>query len=699
MKTKLLLFAICYLPIALFAQTSQTGSDYIARRIQLTLSNAPQPVTNASVSVSGNPGPATYYYWIVTQNSLGASSPAGPFQVINAPNTLTVSNFNQISWATAPGGATYDVLRTSNTGPPFAACNCAVATAVTGNSVNDQSNALSSYTVNTLDPSSLVVVLQNIGGALSPGTPQILPALTVTGNASIKGPRPWVDVTAFGAKGDASTDDTTSIQNAINFACTGTTSAPVANLCPNAVSGTAVGGEVYLPAGDYHTSAPLLLYGGIRLVGAGKLATKITKTTNTAGSGSITAGTGVGRSPTACGGGTCVDSFAVDSIISVPYISSGNTDYAYRWTIRDMALYGSGTNGTKYGIYAPRSAQAEIKNLYIFMNCSQGAPANCGSVQGNGFWTEDAWLMRHEGNTVDSSWIGWNHVNDGSNIGAGTSSIFSDDWGVNIGCSGFHIFGLSYSNMNANAVDNFNKKGTDLAASDLTCEPYSFNTASGMSINGGGAENVTGGIMYAAASSITISGGFKTFSQTGYTSAGTFATIYMDSAATVTMNGTSFSAVTSPGNIFNIVLQGGSTLIDTNSSLPSGGNTFIGYGGGSTKIDTNNSGITLTNGSGTQNITATSNLTKTIANGTAAMTTAGIGTGACGTTVTVAGTGILTTDTIDISHNAPVTIGNGGGLTLNAWPTAGNVNFNYCNSAAGTITPTAMTVNWSVRRP
>jgi hypothetical protein len=92
-------------------------------------------------------------------------------------------------------------------------------------------------------------------------------------------------------------------------------------------------------------------------------------------------------------------------------------------------------------------------------------------------------------------------------------------------------------------------------------------------------------------------------------------------------------------------------------------------------------------------------LPMTIANGTAAMTTAGIATGACGTTVTVAATGVLTTDVIDWARNAAATIGNGGGLTLNAWPTSGNVNFNYCNSSAGTITPTAMTVNWSVRRP
>ena len=68
---------------------------------------------------------------------------------------------------------------------------------------------------------------------LSPGT------LNVTGNENIAGPRPRVDVTAFGAKGDNSTDDTVAIQNAINAACTGT-----------------YGGTVFFPPGTYIVSQP-----------------------------------------------------------------------------------------------------------------------------------------------------------------------------------------------------------------------------------------------------------------------------------------------------------------------------------------------------------------------------------------------------------------------------------------------------------
>lgn len=92
------------------------------------------------------------------------------------------------------------------------------------------------------------------------------------------------------------------------------------------------------------------------------------------------------------------------------------------------------------------------------------------------------------------------------------------------------------------------------------------------------------------------------------------------------------------------------------------------------------------------------NMPYVIASGTSAMTTAAVAGGACGTTVTTAATGALTTDSIEVARNAAATAANGGLLALNWWVTAGNVNFNYCNGGTVSNTPTAMTINWRVIR-
>lgn len=164
MKRLLLLLLMsveCCLPSAAFPQTGETATDVFAKRVQVALLNPPVKVSNASVGVSGNPGPATYFYWIVTNTAVGASSPAGPFTATSAPNTLSGSNFDQISWTSVAGAVSYDVLRTATPAPPFGVCNCAVATAVAGNSVNDQSNSLLGYTVAPLDPATLVFTITN----------------------------------------------------------------------------------------------------------------------------------------------------------------------------------------------------------------------------------------------------------------------------------------------------------------------------------------------------------------------------------------------------------------------------------------------------------------------------------------------------------------------------------------------------------
>jgi Pectate lyase superfamily protein len=75
-----------------------------------------------------------------------------------------------------------------------------------------------------------------------PFTPSTLSA---PGNETLAGPRPRVDVTAFGAKGDGVTDDTRAIQAAITSVCNGY---PRAN----------AGGSIFFPPGVYILSQPQL---------------------------------------------------------------------------------------------------------------------------------------------------------------------------------------------------------------------------------------------------------------------------------------------------------------------------------------------------------------------------------------------------------------------------------------------------------
>lgn len=89
--------------------------------------------------------------------------------------------------------------------------------------------------------------------------------------------------------------------------------------------------------------------------------------------------------------------------------------------------------------------------------------------------------------------------------------------------------------------------------------------------------------------------------------------------------------------------------------------------------------------------------TQTIGRGSVAMTTALIGSGACGTTVTATATGAATTDRIAWSWAGAIGA-NPGVLILQTWPTSGNVNFEYCNPTAAGITPSAATLNWEVVR-
>ena len=119
------------------------------------------PVSGANLQLVGAHGQTGYCYWAVANFQVGAlMSSLGC--VSNAANTLSSSNYVAIYPFSYPPGATVDILRTGNTfTAPSGACNCAVATGLTGGSTNDQSNSLSSYTVSIIDPNHYALTITN----------------------------------------------------------------------------------------------------------------------------------------------------------------------------------------------------------------------------------------------------------------------------------------------------------------------------------------------------------------------------------------------------------------------------------------------------------------------------------------------------------------------------------------------------------
>lgn len=124
------------------------------------------------------------------------------------------------------------------------------------------------------------------------------------------------------------------------------------------------------------------------------------------------------------------------------------------------------------------------------------------------------------------------------------------------------------------------------------------------------------------------------------------------------------------------------------------------------KTLTANNSITL---AGTDSTTMTfpsvsSNIPRMVSSGTKALATSAISSATCTSAQTATATGTLTTDVVTASFNSDPTGVTGyvpltsGMLTIIVYPTADTVNFKVCNNTSSSVTPGAITLNWSVVR-
>ncbi len=343
-----------------------------------------------------------------------------------------------------------------------------------------------------------------------------------------------LNVKDFGAVGDGITDDVVAVQATIAYAV------------------AAGGGHVFFPRGTYNISIPLLTYQNITLLGEGSDVSIIKKTTTTVGSGTSRAR-----------GGAITDSYVVDSIISVWHDDTGTgTLYSYRTNLYALKLEGIGNT---YGIYAPRVSQCMWENLYV---------ENVATA----ILTYDAWMMNYRRITSQGTQRGIRHADDGSGFGSGTSCVFDSCWvnfdnTVQAPTYGFDLFGLTYSSLISCGVDNATRLDTTAPYA------YRFLSCRGISMMACATEGGQAGLIEATNSRVTVQN-FRSFSMTGNAGWGTVAGIFNDTSVLTFIN-CDIDAYTSPGTLFNQVIQNGATQTEIDSLMPSGGSTFISYSGGS----------------------------------------------------------------------------------------------------------------------
>lgn len=208
-----------------------------SRKDDIVFGPAGHPIAGATVRVcqpTATGTPCTPLATIYTDATLTVAAP-NPFQADGIGNYHFYAPAGryllQITGPQITGAITYpDVILPADVSSSGAGNNISTFGLTLGGNLTVAGNATVSGTLSSTNFNP---------GTLTPNTVNVL------GNESVGGPRPRVDVTAFGAKGDGVTDDTAAIQAAITFVC-------------NAFRVNTGGGSIFFPPGVYILTQPQL---------------------------------------------------------------------------------------------------------------------------------------------------------------------------------------------------------------------------------------------------------------------------------------------------------------------------------------------------------------------------------------------------------------------------------------------------------
>jgi len=276
-------------------------------------------------------------------------------------------------------------------------------------------------------------------------------------------------------------------------------------------------------------------------------------------------------------GGAVTDDYNVDAFFLVDHADNTTN---YNTALRFLTLYSTAPKHVRYGIYAPRTTHATFSNIQTYY-CDYG------------FFTYDSWMT-----TIDKffardcvSALCWQ--DDGTNNGTGTSLHASNVW-ANTAQVGFDISLLAYSTFTSCGVDHV-KSGAARA--------YSLKKCNGITLNGCGAEDIRGDVLYFDNTSGVVNGFYSYYLFGAPVSRGTSAIIFVTGNSHVVFNACRFPnyltsdtadkayALTTANN-FNLVVQNGADVLFHLCQLPTNGNSYVSYNNNSTGVFVDAAGST-----------------------------------------------------------------------------------------------------------
>jgi hypothetical protein len=126
----------------------------------------PPSVDGVSISTAivGTPGTRTFYYWVVAKFPIGNGliNSSNPRRLDKCPDTLSISNYLQVSWKGVNGATGYDLIRSTNPNGLIAGALTLVASTVAPTTTaRDNNDTLSAYTLTTTQEASGYIRINN----------------------------------------------------------------------------------------------------------------------------------------------------------------------------------------------------------------------------------------------------------------------------------------------------------------------------------------------------------------------------------------------------------------------------------------------------------------------------------------------------------------------------------------------------------